>query len=351
MTSSIPTKQTAYGYVAGSKQLQKFENHPVAVPKEGQALLKIEAAGLCMSDPHVLIVGPMASRQKSPDKFVMGHEIAGQLVQLGPGVDPALYKVGSRYVVTINQSCGTCVLCRSGNDGACSESLQAYGLNDDGGFQEYMLVKNLRTLLPIPDGVSYEVAAVTTDSVLTPFNSIEKVKSLLNPTTKVLVTGLGGLGLNAVQILSNYHCQIVACDIKEEARDVALKFGASEFYTDIFQSSHEKESFDLCFDFAGTQQTWDASQAYVKTQGKIMMVGLGKAKLTIRNYELARREIGVIFTFGGTSTQLIEALRWVALGRIKPIAKLLSMDELPENIIKLVQGKIQGRVVFRPSKL
>ncbi|KAK6465365.1 putative alcohol dehydrogenase [Scheffersomyces coipomensis] len=349
--SSIPSTQVAYGYIEGKPQLQSFSPHPVPKPQDNEVLLKVEAAGLCMSDPHVLIKGPIVKPGvPAAEKFVMGHEIAGSIVATGKGLTKdARFPIGGRFALTICSACGTCELCRTGHDNICMTNIEAYGLNIDGGFQQYLLIKNLRTLLPIPDNVSYAVAAVTSDSVLTPYHAIQKVRHLIQPTSKVLVVGLGGLGLNGVQILRNYGCRIIATDVKPELKSIALENGADEFYTDLTESDdHDVESFDIVIDFVGIQPTSDLCQAYVKNQGTYLSVGLGRSKLFIQNYNLARREVEIIFSFGGSSQEQIECMNWVAQGKLNPLATTVKLQELPEYLNKLVEGKVKGRIVFEP---
>lgn len=347
--TDLPKTQTGYGFQFGSKQIQKYENEPVPKPGSNEVLLKIEAAGMCQSDLHILY----AQEKHVPKKFIMGHEIAGQLVQVGENfTNSSVYKLGGRFSLFIAETCGLCEFCRIGKDNMCSGSNHiAYGLSKDGGYQQYLLVKNVRSLIPIKDNISYEVAAVATDSVLTPFHAISKIKHLIKPTSKILVIGLGGLGFNAIQILKHYGCHIVACDIRPESEELALKYGANEFYTDISKSKHSLESFDLAFDIVGRQETFESCEKYIRTNGKIMMIGLGKSKIIFKNYELARREIEVIFSFGGTSQEQIEIMDWISLGKIKPIVKVVDMSELPTYLKKLESGKVNGRVVFRPSRL
>lgn len=344
---SIPETQVAYGFKRGLKKIQRYDNWPVLRPGAGELLVEVKAAGLCQSDLHILY----AQEKHVPEEFVMGHEIAGQIVEVGKDGVPSRYKIGLRVALSIANYCGTCKNCRAGIDNSCMVSNTAYGLSMNGGFQKYLLVKNLKGLLPIPDGVSYEQAAVTSDAVLTPFHAINKAKEDLLPTSKVAVIGIGGLGLNAVQILRSYGCHIVAVDVRSEMKDLAKEFGATEFYQDLSQSSHKPESFDICFDFCGLQETFDMCQKFVKQQGRIMPVGLGRSKLFLKNYELARREIKVIFSFGGTSYEQLECMKWVAQGRVNPLSTSVSMSLLPEYMAKLERGKVKGRIVFEPSKL
>ncbi|CUM63799.1 uncharacterized protein PRCAT00001383001 [Priceomyces carsonii] len=344
---TIPDTQLAYGFKFGKKTIQKYDNWPVLRPGAGEVLVKVEAAGLCQSDLHILY----AQEKHVPKEFVMGHEIAGQIVEVGKEGVPNQYKVGLRVAVSIANYCGICENCRSGADNNCLNSRTAYGLSMNGGFQQYLLVKNLKGLIPIPENVSYEDAAVASDAVLTPFHAIQNAREGLLPTSKVLVVGLGGLGLNAIQILHNFGCHIVAVDVKKDSEDLAKKFGAAEFYQDLTLSNHPKESFDVCFDFCGLQETFDLCEAYTKQRGIILPVGLGRYKLTVRHYELARREIKILYSFGGTTLESVECMKWISEGRIKPVTTSVPMEELPNYLLKLAKGVIRGRVVFQPPKL
>jgi hypothetical protein len=175
---TIPTTQTAFGYIKGEKQIQRFDNVPVPQPKSNEVLLKIEAAGLCMSDPHILIGGPPPSLKGEATKFVMGHEVAGLIVQVGSELTgDSTYKVGARFALTIAQSCGFCKNCRAGKDNACTKSFQAYGLNEDGGFQQYLVIRNLKSLLPIPKALDY--ATADRDYVLSKYK-VHKLRDLEN---------------------------------------------------------------------------------------------------------------------------------------------------------------------------
>lgn len=351
---AIPTTQTGYCYDNETHKLVKVPDLPVKQPSRGEVLVKIEGAGLCNSDLHVLSPrgGPIdvdGSNDKS--RFVMGHEIAGRIVAVGPGTETT-FKEGDRVACFITHACGECIDCRLGRDNICGA--KAYGLNQDGGFQEYLLVDKLRTLLPIPDNVSYEQACSACDAILTPFHAIQKVRDVLtNPTTKVLVVGVGGLGMNAVQILRNYPVDITAVDLKPELKERALGFGASRFGTSLDQITDDDEEFEpmfnLVFDFIGNQALYDSYYMLLQRRAKVMMVGLAKPTFTIHNFLNAMRETEIIFSFGGNSQEQIQVLEWISLGRVKPITSNAPLDDLPKYLQLLKEGKIVGRVVFQPK--
>lgn len=344
---SLPKTQTGFGIIYGQKLIARFDDLPVPEPGPGEVLLKIEAAGLCRSDLHILII----QDPRLPEKMVMGHEICGSVAKAGSAIenDPR-YQVGKRFAMLIADACGTCENCRSGRDNMCTINVdRAYGLSQDGGFQEYLLVKNVRSLLPIADNVSFEAAASATDAILTPYHAIMKVKDVLSPTTKVLVLGAGGLGLNAIQILKTFGCKIVCVDKKAGNEKIAKEFGATDFFTDPDEIDHDSETFDVCFDFVGNQTTVEACVEFVKSGGKIVMVGLGKMTLTIPNYDLARREVQIIFNFGGNSKDQTEVLQWISEGILQPVVTTAPLSDLPAYMAKLAKGEVVGRVVFKPK--
>lgn len=343
--SSIPKTQTGYGYIKGQHSIATFNNVPVAEPKGKEVLLKIEAAGLCQSDVSLL-----KAQQDWPEKFIMGHEIAGQIVKVGEDLaDDDDYDIGTRMSLVIVPSCGLCKCCLQGNDNSCTSIPPAYGIFADGGFQEYLLVTNLRTLAPIPDNVTYEQAAVASDSILTPLHAINKVRSSIGPTSKVLLIGLGGLGLNALQILKSFGCYVVACDKKASAESLAKSRGADEFYCLIEDSDHGYNTFDVCFDFCGYQETSDACQNYAGQQGKLVTVGLGRSKLFLSNYKNALKELTVYFCFGGGAYEHKECLELVSSGFVKPLVNTANLEDISEYHQKLAKGQLPGgRMVFHP---
>ena len=92
----IPTKQTAYGFVRGSKEIVKFDNQPVPEPHTTEILLKVETAGLCRSDHHILI----SQNPGAPDKMVMGHEICGTIAKAGSSIaDDPRYTIGAKTII------------------------------------------------------------------------------------------------------------------------------------------------------------------------------------------------------------------------------------------------------------
>lgn len=351
---SVPLTQLAYCYDNKTKSLVVETERPVVHPSQGQVLVKIEGAGLCSSDLHVLSPhgGPISNNgANDKERFVMGHEIAGQIIEIGKDTRTS-HKVGDRVCLAISHSCGECLDCRQGRDNTCSS--RAYGLNQDGGFQQYLLVDHLRTMVPIPDNVSYAQACSACDAIVTPFHAVQKVAHLLTkPTVKVLVLGIGGLGFNALQILHNFPVDITAIDTKEDLRESALNNGAKRFGTSTKEVAEQSKDFDgkydIVFDFVGGQKAYDSYFAFLNRRAKVVMVGLADHMLTIHNLVNCMREIEFIFSFGGHSEEMIQVMDWISLGKLDPIVTEVPMTQLTKYLALLRDGKVTGRIVFQPD--
>ena len=181
---------------------------PVPEPGPGQVLIKVEAAGVCLSDLH-LIEG-MLKPATSTDVVTLGHEVAGTVHTLGPGVTG--WQPGARVLLHAGElSPAGAVLTR--------------GVDYDGGWAEYALA-SVHTLVPIPDDLPFEQAAIIPDAVSTPWAAITATAAV-RPAEAVGVWGAGGLGAHAVQLLRLVGAApIVVVDPLPGARQRGLDLGA-----------------------------------------------------------------------------------------------------------------------------
>ena len=174
------------------------EAWPRPTPGPGEVLLKVEVASICGTDVKVLhrtLQGQPAGR------FVMGHEYAGTIAALGPGIDE--FCVGDRVAVEVHKGCERCENCIKGwytsclNYGDVSKGHRAKGLTCDGGFAEYA-VNHINTLYRLPDNLTFEQACMVTTAA-SPLWAIDLMGGYVAGET-VLVQGPGPIGLIAVQL-------------------------------------------------------------------------------------------------------------------------------------------------------
>lgn len=197
----------------------RLEEMPKPEIGPSEVLMKVEASGICGSDV-------MEWYRKDKVPLVLGHEIAGEIMETGIGVEN--FQVGDKVAATHHVPCNTCHYCQTGNETAC-ETLQRHTHFYPGGFAEYVRVPAInvdRGVFPIPEGVSFEEATFTE-----PLACILRgqKKARLNPGDSVFVVGCGISGLLHINLASALGAgRIIAADTIEYRMKAAEKFGAEK---------------------------------------------------------------------------------------------------------------------------
>lgn len=188
--------------------------HPEIGP--GELLVRIEASGICGSD-----VMEWYRAKKAP--LVLGHEIAGEVVEVGPGVDR--YNTGDRIVASHHVPCNTCRYCLKGHFTVC-DTLRRTTF-DPGGFAEFVRLPAInvdRGIYRIPDGVSWVEA-----SFAEPLACVLRAQRAagIGPGDTVVVMGSGMAGLLHIQLACAMGAtRVIATDISKDRLEAAKRFGA-----------------------------------------------------------------------------------------------------------------------------
>lgn len=327
-------------YKPGQKELV-MEEVEQPKPGYGEVVLKVAAAGICHSDLHILEGGfPF------PQPFTMGHEGAGTVAAVGEGVQGL--EQGAVYAVHGPNPCGNCTYCREGRDNLCNGPNRApIGLGMDGAYAEYLKVP-ARNLIKVPAGVAPAVAAVATDAVLTPYHALKTIAGVRLGDV-VLVIGLGGLGLNGVQVAKALGAYVIAVDVVPAKLEMARQLGANEVYEANKASEALKgRLIDVAADFVGIEATASQVQTLVKPGGTIVLVGLGALSFPLINARISPSEIKMLGVFWGTSLELHELLDLIAAGKIQPQVETYPLREVNEGLKKLRQGQVNARLALIP---
>lgn len=194
----------------------RLEERPIPAVGPGEVLVRIEASGICGSD-----VMEWYRIKKAP--LVLGHEIAGEIVEVGNGVKR--YRQGDRVSASHHVPCNTCHYCLSGRHTVC-DTLRSTNF-DPGGFAEYIRLPAInvdRGTYTLPDELSYEEA-----TFIEPLACVIRAQRIarLQPGQSVLVVGSGMTGLLQVHLArASGAGRIIATDINQYRLDAALRFGA-----------------------------------------------------------------------------------------------------------------------------
>lgn len=226
------------------------ESQPISVceleldpPQEGEILVRMEASGVCHSDLSVV-----NGHRVRPVPMLLGHEAAGIVEELGAGVEDLA--VGQRVVMTFLPRCGECEQCATDGRLPCAPGTEANNdgvllgggvrLHRDGkavkhhlgvsGFATHAVV-NRRSVVPVGDDVPPAVSAVLGCAVLTGGGALLNAADP-QPGESVMIVGLGGVGVACLLIAVAAGVErIIAVDMAEDKRDLALKYGAHEVYS------------------------------------------------------------------------------------------------------------------------
>jgi propanol-preferring alcohol dehydrogenase len=318
----------------------------------GEVLVRIGAAGVCHSDLHI-IDAPDALGMPIP--LTLGHENAGWVEALGPGVTG--FDRGEAVAIYGIVGCGTCVACLAGRDNECRRIPPGgIGLSRDGGMAEFVVVP-ARQMIPIGD-LDVAQAAPLTDAGLTPYHAINVTRRGLRPSSTCVVIGVGGLGHMAVQLLvATSASHIVAVDVRDDALRLAREIGAHEtILSDPSAAATIRElvgpppgGADVVLDFVGSPSTVDLARAVVTTGGDIAIVGLASGALPV-GFGTIPFEARVSVPFWGTRAELAEVIALARSGRIRAHVERFSLEDAQKAYDTLRSGRLEGRAVVMPGK-
>lgn len=204
--------------------LNKIEIRDVEKPKIGEndVLVKIKACGVCPTD--VKKYTGASSLPKLP--FILGHEAAGIIEEIGVNIDKEAYKVGDKVVLGNIITCGTCKNCKSEKTATLGVSScfnqEIFGVTLDGGFREYANVPE-KLIYKMPENITFNEAALA-EPVACCLNGVEKAKIQISEV--VLVVGGGFMGLVQLELAKLKGARVVISDVIDERLQIAEKLGA-----------------------------------------------------------------------------------------------------------------------------
>jgi propanol-preferring alcohol dehydrogenase len=289
-------------------------------PGADEVLIEVRAAGLCHSDVSMLNE-PQAIGALLFTPIVLGHEIAGAIVEVGAAVSE--WAAGDRVAV-----CPT-----------VDRSIPGY--TRDGGFAE-LHVAPAAHLVAVPDEVSLPVAAMTTDAGMTALHALTTGGGV-GPGMKVGIIGLGGLGQMGARVAVLRGASVHVAEPRREVWALAEELGASSTVANV--DEWRNGAFDLIVDYAGMGTTTAAALRAVCTGGTVVLVGLGTLEVTIGAVDLVKREVRLVGSRGGTIGDIATLFELIASGDLRPAVTEIDFAQIPAGLADLAEGKVTGRLV------
>jgi len=316
----------------------------VPAPGADQVLVRLEACGLCHTDIHAS-TGDWPVQPALP--FVPGHEGIGIVEGLGSAVTSR--QVGERVAIAwLGSACGACRYCIDGREALC-ESQQNSGYSIDGAFAEYA-VASADYVVPVPDGITSVEAAPLSCAGVTTYKAMKVAR--IQPTERVGVFGIGGLGHLAVQYAQIMGGSVVAIDIQQAKLDLALELGAEHVVnastTEPVGALEALGGLDVAVVLAASPHAFEQAFAALRRGGRLVCVALPAdgGAMQIPIFETVIKGISIIGSIVGTRQDLVEVFALHAAGRTRVISETRSLDDVNEAIADVLSGSIPARLVF-----
>ncbi len=346
-------------------------------PRKGEVQVKLAASGLCHSDDH-LQTGDL---QVMTYPFCGGHEGSGVITKVGP--DTPGFEVGDHIVFSFVPSCGQCSACRRGDFNLCdkgalllvgsrADDAEDFRMKLDGQnvgqmcgistFSEYTTA-DVASVIKIDKDIPLKSAALVGCGVPTGFGTAVKAGGV-KPGDVVIVMGIGGIGINAVQGAAHAGAtRVIAVDPVPFKREMAQEFGATDVFedmekaTEFAQSITEGQGADVCLITVGVLKPEHPAQglASIRKGGTVVATGLGDmtemAPISMFDLTLLQKRLqGAIIGAQSPHSDIPKLLRMYQAGQLKLdelITKEYTLDQVTEAYKDMHEGKnIRGVIVF-----
>jgi len=338
---AFPTQNAVVLY--GPKDL-RLEERPQWPPRQNEAQVAVMATGLCGSDLHYYLHGRNGDfAVQAP--MVLGHEAAGIVTAVGPGVRHLV--PGQRVAIEAGIMCNNCKYCSEGRYNLCKglrfcSSAKTFPHLD--GTLQSRINHPAHVLYPLPDNVSFEQGALAEPlSVLLHASKRAELKA----GQSVLVFGAGAIGMLACAVAKSQGAsRICVIDINKSRLDFALNNGFAQQahqlpLADKAKSSEDQlrrarenagialsefdvqDGFDVVFECTGAEPCIQMSIHAAITGGKVMLIGMGARNVTLPLSAAATREVDILGSFRYAHTYP-KALQLLSSGKLKNVDKLIT---------------------------
>ena len=304
--------------VAPGEGQVELRDIPEPEPGRGQVKLKVHAAGLCGTDLHIYY-----DEFKSWPPVVLGHEVSGEVIALGSGVDTIAE--GARVTSeTYFSTCESCRYCRGGRTNLCHHR-RSIGSAVNGGFTEYLIVP-ARNLHALPEGISFSEGALTE-----PLACVLQGVQLIGPTVRAgdlaVIAGPGTIGLLTLQVVKSSGAKVVVIGTAADqdrlqvaqtlGADYVLQADSDDVVSRVHKLSTERLGADVVYECSGAGTAAQDLLKLVRRRGRYVQVGLFGKPVAWDLDEVCYKELTVTGSNASTPESWIRAINLMATGAVR----------------------------------
>ena len=327
----------------------RWQEVPEPVIGDGEVLLRVRANGLCATDLKIAEgLVPTVSLPHIP-----GHEVAGEVAAVGaavPGLQP-----GDHITVYPTESCGFCDYCRRGLENCCSTAPRT-GFELNGGFAEYMRVAG-RNAVKIAPSVPWAAAAIIPDALASVYHALT-ARARVQAGETVLIVGIGGLGIHAIQVANLLGARVIAADIAPDKLNGAAEFAPAALVNSRQQDLPEQVreltdgwGADVVVETVGgnaVAAVLPESIASLRLGGRLAVLGYNYGiPLAVDTADLIYGQWSILGSRASPLQDVVEVARLVEQGRIKPVvSEQYPLQQAEQALARLRENPPLGRIVL-----
>ncbi len=341
----------------GERKLELRE-FPDPVPGPGEVVIEIKASGMCGSDLKFYRAGKGGGAASlglgGGGPVIAGHEPCGVVVAIGPGIGEREARIGQRVMQHHYRGCGVCKHCSTGWMQLCVEGVkEVYGVTGHGAHARYLKCP-ARTLVPLPDELSFTTGAAISCGTGTAWGALQRLG--LRGDHTIAIFGQGPVGLSATQLAAAMGARVIALDTgterlaraKEFGADLAIDPGSAGDVVAAIRAATHGEGAHLALDASSSPQARAEAVRCVRTWGKVCFVGEGgEVTLDVSN-DLLRRQVTLIGSWTFSTVGQAECARFIADRGIE-VDRLFTHRwrlEEAEEAYRLFDTQTTGKGVF-----
>ena len=338
----------------GDRKLE-FQDFPDPTPGTGEVVIEMKASGMCGSDlKYYRAVGGASSLGFTGPggPVIAGHEPCGVVVAVGAGVSEAQARPGMRVMNHHYEGCGVCNHCRGGWSQLCRELKAVYGATGHGGHTRYLKAP-ARTMIPLPEELSFEVGAAISCGTGTAYGALRRIN--LSGHHTLAIFGQGPVGLSATQLAKHMGARVIALETRPERLELAKAFGADAVINPAkddpvkaLKELTKGEGVDLALDCSGAPEARAAAVRATRTWGTACFVGEGENVTLDVSPDMLRRQITIVASWTFSTIGQAECATYIAERKI-PVEKLFTHRHKLDQAVKAYQlfdTQTTGKGVF-----